>query len=456
MEPRFEQRKGQLLADCQVPPTAFRGAVGRLETFAAPFVATLTSPESRQYARVYLSGLLSDVEHKNAEAIAYRHDLDRQTLQTFVGISPWDHAPPMEELNRQVADRLGRPDAVLVFDPSAFPKKGTASVGVQRQWCGRLGKVENCQVGLYLGYVTDAEHVLVDFRLYLPKEWAKDKARRRRAGVPEGVKYRTRHELALEMLESRGAMLPHGWVAGDDEMGRPAWFRRALAARGERYLLAVPANTSIRDLEAQPPPYGGRGPHPKPPFQSVHAWCEGLDAGAWTHLTVRDGEKGPLEVEVVARRVESKVERRVVGFAETLVAVRYQEGGKLKYDYHLSNAGRETPLDEFARVAKAEHRIEECLKRGKSEAGLGDYQVRNWLGWHHHQALSLVAMWFLIQEARRGKKGGPGADGAASAGRVGDDLSQGLPLRYGGPQCPRADTLAGAERVGATVLLQVT
>src|SRR5262245_22832050 len=103
MEPRFEQRKGQLLADCQVPPTAVRGAVGRLETFARPIVATLISPESRRSARIYLSGLLSDVEHKNAEAIASRHDRDRQTLPTFVGISPWDHAPPLEELSRQVA-----------------------------------------------------------------------------------------------------------------------------------------------------------------------------------------------------------------------------------------------------------------------------------------------------------------------------------------------------------------
>ena len=303
----------QLLADCQVPPATFRGAVRRLEAFARPVVATLPSPESRQYTGTYLAGLLSDLEHKNAEAIAYRHDLDRQTLQAFVGVSPWDHTPPIDELNHQVAADLGRPDAVLVFDPSAFPKKGSAAVGVQRQWCGRLGKVENCQVGVFLGYVTDSEHVLVDFRLYLPKQWAKDRKRRKRCGVPKEIRYCTRHELALEMLDRRGPALPHGWVSGDDEMGRPAWFRRKLAARDERYLLAVPSNTTIRDLEAEPPPYGSRGPHPKPPFQGVHAWCASLPAGAWTHLTVRDGEKGPLDVEIVVRRVESKVERRVVG-----------------------------------------------------------------------------------------------------------------------------------------------
>src|SRR5512144_2337197 len=183
-------RRGSPGSNCQVPPATFRGAVRRLEAFARPCVATLPSPESRQYTGTYLAGRLSDLEHKNAEAIAYRHDLDRQTLQAFVGASPWDHTPPIDELNRQGAADLGRPDAVLVFDPSAFPKKGSASVGVQRQWCGRLGKVENCQVGVFLGYVTDAEHALVDFRLYLPREWANDKKRRERAGVPKGVPYR--------------------------------------------------------------------------------------------------------------------------------------------------------------------------------------------------------------------------------------------------------------------------
>src|SRR5512135_1258674 len=230
------------------------------------------------------------------------------------------------------------------------------------------------------------------------------------------------------MLDWRGPALPHGWVSGDDEMGRPAWFRRKLAARDERYLLAVPSNTTIRDLEAEPPPYGSRGPHPKPPFQGVRAWYASLPAGAWTHLTVRDGEKGPLDVEIVVRRVESKVERRVVGFEEMLVAVRYEEGGKWKYDYHLSNAAAMTPPAELARVAKAEHRIEECLKRSKSEAGLGDDQVRNWFGWHHHMALSLIATWFLVGEAGRGKKGGSGADSAAGASRVSADLSQGVPV----------------------------
>jgi SRSO17 transposase len=456
MDPRFELRKEQLLADCQVPPAAFRGAVRRLEAFAEPFIATMPSAESRQYSRIYLAGLLSDLPRKNAEAIAYRNDLDRQRIQEFLGYSDWDREPMRAELARQVGQQIGRPDGVIVFDPSAFPKKGAASVGVQRQWCGRLGKVENCQVGVYLGYVSELEHALVDFRLYLPEEWAKDKARRKACGVPAEPRYQTRHALALEMLERRGAVLPHGWVSGDDEMGRPAWFRRELNGRQERYLLAVPSNTSIRDLEAEPPAYGGKGRHPKAPFQQVRAWCEALPAEAWARLTVRDGEKGPLEVEIVKRCVESKVERRVVGFEELLVAVRHKERGEMKYDYLLSNAAVTTPLAELARVAKAEHRIEECLKRGKSEAGLGDYQVRNWEGWHNHQILSLMATWFLMLEARRGEKGGAGVDGAAGASGLGDNLPQGVPVRHRGAQRAGADALAGAERIGAALPLQIT
>src|SRR6185312_6822579 len=137
-------------------------------------------------------------------------------------------------------------NAVIVFDSSGFAKKGTKSVGVIRQWCGRLGKIENCQVGIYTAYVSEKEHALVDTRLYLPEEWAKDRTRRKEAGVPKEVRFRTRHRLALEMLEERGEALPHSWVAGDDEMGRPSSSRRRLRDRGERYLLGVPSNLLVR------------------------------------------------------------------------------------------------------------------------------------------------------------------------------------------------------------------
>ena len=196
--------------------------------------------------------------------------------------------------------RSAEPDAVLVFDPSAFPKKGTASVGVQRQWCGRLGKVENCQVGVFLGYVSDADHALVDFRLYLPQEWAKDRKRRKRCGVPKEVKYRRGTSWPWRCSSGAAAMLPHGWIAGDDEMGRPAWFRKRIG-RGWASDTCWPCRRTRRSATSRPSrrrtavTVAG----PRPPFRGVRAWCEALPAEAWTRLSVRDGEKGPLEVEMV-------------------------------------------------------------------------------------------------------------------------------------------------------------
>ena len=259
--------------------------------------------------------------------------------------------------------------------------------------------------------------MITNVRLYLPAEWAKNRGRRKVAGVPKSIRFHTRHELALSMLDEQGSLLPHAWVAGDDEMGRPSGFRQALRARGERYLLAVPSNTTIRDLEATPPEYGGRCRPPKSPFVRVDRWCAGLPASTWRRINVRDGEKGPLIVYAVKRRVQSRGPGRSRDLEEVLFITREQQAdGTVKHDYYLSSAEPETPLIEFGRVAKLAHRIEECLERGKGEAGLADYQVRNWIAWHHHQTLSLLAAWFLNQETRGGKNPDTGFDVTADAG----------------------------------------
>jgi len=234
MERRFEARRQELVADAVVDPAVFRDALPRLERFVEPFVACLSEPEQQKHVHEYVAGLISDLGRKNVEAIAYLHDQQRQGLQKFIGQAAWDCCPLRVELASQVGAELGEADAVLVFDPSAFPKKGTESVGVQRQWCGRLGKIDNCQVGVYLGYVSRREHALVDTRLYLPRSWAKDRKRRRKCGVPKEIGFRTRHQLALEMLDQTGPRLPHAWVSGDDEMGRSTRFRRELQGRNER------------------------------------------------------------------------------------------------------------------------------------------------------------------------------------------------------------------------------
>jgi SRSO17 transposase len=420
MHGRYQLRKQQLLDECEVPPEVFQGGLERLAEFARPFVECLARREQKDHAQTYLAGLVSDLKHKTAESIAYRHDLDRHGLQHFVGSSTWGHRPLLRELAGQVGRAIGTPDGVIVFDPSGFAKKGNASAGVQRQWLGRLGKVDNGQVGVFMAYASHKEHALVDVRLYLPKAWAKDRARRKRCGVPKAARYRTRHELALEMLKETGPMLPHGWVAGDDEMGRSSRFRAELRRSNERYLLAVPSNTTVRDLEGAVPEYSGRGPHPKRAFEQARAWSQALPQGAWRRIEVGDGERGPQFVELVATRVVARTDRGRIGPEELLIVIRrLDEDGVTKHDYYLSDAPAETLPGVLARVAKAEHRVERCLQRGKSEAGLAEYQVRTWSGWHHHQAMSLIAAWFLVQEARRGKKGDACPDGAAGACRAG-------------------------------------
>jgi SRSO17 transposase len=253
-EAEYAKRREELLEECKVPARVFQEVDARLKSFLEPFLETFTRREQDGHAERYVGGLLSELDQKNAESIAYLYGEDRLGLQRFIGWADWDDAPLRQELARQVGTELGAADGVLVFDPSGFPKWGRDSVGVARQWCGRLGKVDNCQVAVYLGYVSQEEHALVDMRLYLPQEWTRDKARCIKANIPrKRWRHRTRHQLCLDMLQEKGGLLPHAWIAGDDELGRVFWFRGRLHEASEQYLLAVPSNTLIRDLEVPPP-----------------------------------------------------------------------------------------------------------------------------------------------------------------------------------------------------------
>jgi hypothetical protein len=254
-----------------------------------------------------------------------------------------------------------------------------------------------------MGYVSRHDHALLDFRLYLPQEWVRDEHRRHACHVPPEVRYHTRHEQCLEMLDEWGEQVPHGWVTGDDELGRHTRFRHELRERGERYVLGVPCTTTMRDLEAPLPVYQGRGRRPKSPWQSVTQWRQGLEVEAWTYLTVRDGEKGPVEIELVKCRVQTRIERKRTGPAEWLVVTRRpladaqaweprasrdatDQDARYRYQYYLtptcvSEMELEEPsLAELARVIKAGACIEASFKRGKGEVGMDEYQVRTWVG----------------------------------------------------------------------------
>lgn len=455
MEHRFQVRLEEMVQDARIAPGSFSDLPAALEAFLDPFSALLQRQEQRVNALAYVRGLLSGLDRKNAESIAYLHGQERQALQKFIGQSPWDHAPLTQELARQVGRDLGEDDAVLVFDPSAFPKKGTESVGVQRQWCGRLGKVENCQVGVFLACVSRKGHALADFRLYLPKEWKRKRCTQ--AGVPRGIGFRTRHELALDMLDSRGGLLPHGWIAGDDEMGRSSSFRRELRTRGEKYLLDVPSNTLVRDLGEPSPPWSGRGRRPMPPFRRVDALAAALPESAWETVEVRDGEKGPVAVRTARRLVQAREEGSPSEDWEMLVVFQEEQSdGSVKHDYLLGHGLLGVPAAEAARVFKARHRIEECLERAKGEAGLGDYQARTWEGWHHHMALSLLAAWFLTGQTRRGKNRDAGDDGADAGADAGPDAGRAAGTGVAGASRMDGGALAGAHREGEALPLEET
>src|SRR5215468_8197340 len=427
MTPVWAQRREEMLSDCLVSPDVFTQMVDRLGEFIVPYQQALETEADQHPMHLYLQGLLSHLPRKNAEDIATFVEVERQVIQDFIGTVPWEHRPLVAVLVGQVAARLGEPDGIIAFDPSSFPKRGTHSVGVKRQWCSHRGKVDNCQVGVFIGYVSRHDHALLDFRLSLPQDWARDAHRRAECHVPPEVRYHTRHEQCLEMLDAWGEQVPHGWVTGDDELGRHTWFRGELRARGERYVLGVPCTTTMRDLEAPPPAYQGRGRRPKAPWQSVTAWRQSLDPTAWRRFMVRDGEKGPVAIEMVTCRVQTRMERKRTGPEEWLVITRRpvpdertlearasrdatDQDARYRYHYYLTPsdgwgvAFQEPSVEELARVIKAGACIESSFKRGKGEVGMDEYQVRTWHGWHHHMALSLMALWFLIGETHRGQQ----------------------------------------------------
>jgi SRSO17 transposase len=404
-----------LLADAAVIPDQVRGCQDRLAAFLERYLPRFYRVEQRTNATLVLRGLLSGLGRKTCEPIAVEAGVHRKPIQFFVGSGKWDDEAVMAELRREVRETLADDQAILVLDPGAFPKSGAESCGVARQWCGRLGKQDNCQIGVFLIYAAPGGYAPLDRRPYLPEGWADDPDRRAKTHVPAGITSRESWRIAVELLERCREDLPHAWVTGDDELGRPAEFRAWLRRHGERYVLDVPCNTGVRDLECRRPRRrrAGRGRKREVPFCRVDAWAARQPEGRWTRLTIRDGERGPLLVDAMTVRVRAKHKRRI-GPEERLVVMRTVEA-RPQVHYALSAAGPEVSLVELVRVRFTRHRIEEALEAGKGEAGLGHYEVRSWVGWHHHMTLSLLALWFLVLERRRLGGENPGDHRVAGA-----------------------------------------
>lgn len=398
-------------ADCVVSAEQLAPCLEHLKAFTERYAPHLCRTEQRGHAEMFLEGLLSNLRRKTVEPIAMAHDRPRRALQRFVGAGRFSDAPLVEELKRHVGEEIGDPCGALVIDPTCFEKKGDHSVGVARQWNGRIGKEDNCQKAVLIAYAAPRGVAIVDERLYLPEAWADDTDRRAECYVPRSVAFKTSWELALDLVDG-AAGLPHAWVLGDEEFGRPAEFRASLRERNERYVLDVPSNTRVRPIRQPVPAKRHRlGRQPGPLDFRASDWARTRKSGAWVRILTREGTKGPIYVWATSTEVETRLDQSF-GPRERLVVVR-MPGASPDHKYLLTNAERSISIGAIVGAAMTRHSIEEAIQRAKGEAGLAQYEVRSWVGWHHHMTFALLACWFLTLE--RNQLGGknPDHDGAA-------------------------------------------
>jgi SRSO17 transposase len=440
-----------------VDPALFDDLSWQLTDFHRRFAPLFGRPEARRRGEQYLRGLVvQQTDRRNAENLAEAiPGATPRALQRFLSEAPWDADAVIAELQADLGERLTAPDAVFVLDETGFPKQGTRSVGVARQYCGTLGKVGNCQVGVFLAYTSLLGTALVDHRLYLPASWTEDRARCVAAGVPAAVTFQTKAELGLAMLRQARARgyLSGRWVTADEQYGQVPSFRDALDAEGWRYVLEVPLATRVfAEAAATAVPAGsGRGPKPTKPrlvegapvAQPLATVLTAVAESDWQRLRVAEGAQGPRTYRFVGRRVWESREG-LPGRACWLVLRRNPDGTEPKA--YLSNAPADVPLMQLAEVGAQRWAIETAFQQAKGEAGLDEYEVRGWVGWQHHVTLVLVAAAFLLTiQQVWGEKAGPrhraadrtGAARAAAAAPVEPRGVVGVAGRHPNPQRPR-------------------
>lgn len=398
-----------------------------LDAYLDRYAPLFGREETQGNARRFLQGLLLGRERRNAENIAEAIEGSNvRTLQKFISQAAWDGAAVLGELARHVAQELGDPDATLCIDETGFPKKGTKSVGVKRQYAGCLGRTDNCQVGVFALYRSAAGHTLIDRRLFLPQEWASDGPRREEAGVPAGVVFRTKPELGLELVqEAAGRGLPFRWVTADSVYGESPTFVRGVRSLGKWYVADVGCSTTAWAEEPEVIPAGTRGvrspaaAHPKAAAKPtrVDELAASLPASAWSRVTVAEGSQGPRVYDYAEMWVWFS-EEKLPGPRERLL-VRRSIGQEPEVKYHRSNASAEVPLAVLAAARGGHWGVEQGFQWAKGECGLDEYEARGWLAWHHHTAMSLLAVWFLALRRRQsgGKRRGAD-DGAGGEGGV--------------------------------------
>jgi SRSO17 transposase len=387
-----------------------------LEAFQARFAPLFARSEPREQAAKYLRGLLGSVERKNnwqlAEAMG---DTRPDKMQRLLYNVKWDADSARDELQDFVTEVFGDEDGIGVVDETGFLKKGTKSVGVKRQYSGTAGKVENCQIGTFLAYVSSRGFTFLDRRLYLPQEWCVDTERRAEAKVPHEVEFRTKPQQAAEMLQHAWeAGVPMRWVTGDEVYGDAPALRDLVTQTGRWYVLAVSSNTPVwtERPEVEEPMPGPKGRHrTKPrlakgaePASPVAAVLASWPASQWQSLTVAQGEKGPITYDWgMARVVES---RKGLPGPDAWLLARRSQTDPTDIAYYLSNTPEEISMLKLAQVASTRYRVEQGIEEAKGETGLDEYEVRHWHSWHRHITLSMMAhAWLASIRSKSEEKG---------------------------------------------------
>ena len=400
-----------------------RAAARRVTRWHERFAGLFGRKEPRGHSLVYVKGLMSGQKRKSVEPMALQFARGPNgaaatqnqvvALQGFLTHSPWEAMGVFQKIQTVFREELVPSTAewplgtVGVIDESGFKKAGTESVGVASQWCGRLGKTENCQVGVFLIGVTPGGVSGLDAQLFLTEAWAADRKRRKNAGVPKGVRFRTKPQLAAKMVRRTRAAgrVPLDWIVADSLYGDSGEFLDALEAMDQRYLVEVKSNTLVWTVD--PATLPGKTPGPKKrkklgsyryrEVRSVREIAAELPADAWRPLKLREGTKGPLVCEFAVLRVWAM--RHNQPGPPIWLVIRRSLNGKEVW-YYVSNAEEQTPWETLALVSGTRFRVEEYFEDGKTHLGMADYEARAWTSWHHHMALVALAHLYVTLTKR--------------------------------------------------------
>jgi len=391
----------------------------KLEAFLADVVLSMGRKERREHAKEYIRGLLMDGERKSIEPLASRlPDGDVQALQQFVNQSPWPSQEVRAALARKVEGEFV-PEAYWLIDEVSFPKQGKHSVGVAHQYCGTLGKTANCQVAVTLDLGTEESSTPLDWALYLPEQWINDPIRRKAAGVPEEITFKTKPELALDLIdEVKGWGLQGRLVLADSAYGDVFEFRQGLRSRKLDYVVQVSGELMAWTKDPHPakPPMkrGGKIPRKRfyandfPPPRSLCQIAKELPSGSWKTVTWREGTKGPLTsrfARLVVWMANGLVQGKTMQVPAEELLIEWPEGDKEPWKYWLSSLPpQRTSFRGLVRKAKGRFRIEQDYEELKGEVGLDHFEGRSWQGWHHHVTLVTLAYAFLVLERIGNKK----------------------------------------------------